>query len=151
MSNPKVPTIILEFLDTSRDEFSQTLKDNNVKDYSGPTQRSSTNNLTLSYNIYPEKAIIDTIFLKLAKKIQLLFGQIKSHGEYITYTNGIGEIYDQGVSAFSILNANHYEFYIYDPESVIYARLLKEYDPRKEKTWISIDYDIIIESAWFKD
>ncbi len=60
-----------------------------------------------------------------------------------------GKIIDSGKVSFVVKRAHIWECYFYEPELFLYLRLLEEKDPAKEKTWISMDFDLIKNSAWF--
>lgn len=117
----------------------------------GPTIRKRTNNITISYNIIPEKDNFEKVWEKLNSEIGVEFDELSKSGEIITYSAENGSILDQGVEYFKVLKSKLYECYIYEPESFIYARLLHEYDKLKKNEWLSIDIDIIDQSAWFEE
>ncbi|MHA2306159.1 MAG: hypothetical protein ACXACU_12290, partial [Candidatus Hodarchaeales archaeon] len=63
-----------------------------------------------------------------------------------------GGITDSGTQEFQIIRGKSWEVYLYDPETFIYIRLLNESriaDPFDK--WLSIDIDIVENSAWFAD
>ena len=120
-------------------------------EFKGPTYRNRANNLTLSYNIYPDEYSFSDVWTGLYSELRTVFNDIALIGEVITYTAKNGTIQDQGTVYFRVLEALLFECYIYDPESFIYARLLHEYDVLKKNEWISIDIDGIYQSAWFEE
>lgn len=115
----------------------------------GPTYRKTENNITISYNIYPDEANIEQTWLVLFDLLHSTFQELSKIGEVIFYDTASGKILDQGIEYFTVLRANVFECYIYEPESFVYARLLEEFDKIKKNTWISIDIDGIERSAWF--
>lgn len=129
--------------------------DNSLKEFNfdltftGPSHRKTENNQNISYNIYPRIEFINKTWLKLLQLIQSEFQKLSAQGEVIVYDTTQGTILDQGTEYFTVLKANIFECYIYEPESFLYARLLEEYDPIKKNKWISIDIDGIERSAWF--
>lgn len=145
------PQILNEFITDFQKKIHEFLKSYKDLRYTGPTLREVQNNLTISYNIYPSLDILDDFYEKTSEIVLKILNKFSIHGELICYKGSEGEIIDQGIVAFNILKANHYEFYIYKSGSFIYCRLLKEFDPLQKKTWISIDLDIIEKSAWFKE
>ena len=124
---------------------------NNIH-FTGPTFRNVAEcNQTISYNIYPEETIIESIWNELSALLKEKFKKLSLHGEVIFYRGSTGEILDQGKEYFKILKANHFECYLYEPESFLYVRLLHEFDPLQNKKWISIDFDYVFKSAWFAE
>jgi hypothetical protein len=117
----------------------------------GPTFRQRDNNFNLSYNIYPAGLIIDSCYDSLLVILEEYFLHLSKEGEVITYSTTSGSIFDQGKEYFKVLSANIFECYVYNPESFVFARLLKEYDILKKNIWISIDIDGIEKSAWFEE
>ncbi len=117
--------------------------------FTGPTYRRTANNYNISYNIYPEEENIDQTLDKLLELLKFEFKELAKNGEVIFYDTSQGKILDQGIEYFKVLKANLFECYVYEPESFLYARLLKEYDIIKKNKWISIDIDGIERSAWF--
>lgn len=106
-------------------------------------------NLTVTWNIYPaEKITLEDLFQTLTKTIEENLKDI--HGEIIHCTLTNGKIRDRGVQEFQIHLGKTWEIYLYDPETYIDVRLL--YESRITQPldkWLSIDIDVVIESAWF--
>ncbi len=109
------------------------------------------NNTIMTWNVYPnppEK--INKIFVDLEK----IISRILKHpidGELICYEIKAGQILDGGVNAFSILQGFNWDLYLYQPEIFIYIRLQHESDLDVTNEWISIDIDLVNNSAWFLD
>ena len=105
--------------------------------------------MTVTWNIFP------TANLDLTDLLQMLAKTIANNlkdinGEIIEFNLANGKIRDRGVQEFQILTGKTWEVYLYEPETFIYLRLLYESrtdDP--DKKWISIDMDIVLDSAWF--
>ena len=146
-----LPDIISKLLYHIIKEVNKFLDLHDEADYSGPTVRKSSNNLTIAYNIYPTKNKIDFFFKNLNEILSDSLNNYSKLGELIVYESNKGEIFDMGKKAFNIVKAYHFEFYIYEPGAVVYCRLLIEEDELKNKKWISIDFDIIIQSSWFSE
>lgn len=106
-------------------------------------------NITLTWNIYPtEKIPLDNLLQVLMKTIEENFKNIK--GETIQFNLSNGKIHDGGVQEFQISTGKIWEIYLYEPEIFIYLRLLTESRiTHPHEKWISIDIDIVEESAWF--
>lgn len=135
-------TIILNEL---RDKFSNL-------EITGPTFRHREFQQSLSFIIYP--LINDILEIKLILKSRINdFIQSKlKEGEAIFYgDSNNGEIIDSGLLAFTIEEANHWEYYSYLDESFIYCRLLLIVDFVKKKKWLSLYIDENEKSSWFSD
>ncbi len=106
-------------------------------------------NTTLTWNIYPtEKIPLDNLIHTLIKTIEENFKNIK--GEIIHFNLSNGKIQDGGIEEFQISKGKIWEIYLYEPEIFIYLRLLSETRlTHPHEKWISIDIDIVEESAWF--
>lgn len=106
-------------------------------------------NITVTWNIYPtEKIQLDDFFLILETTIDENLKDI--NGETIQYKLINGKIRDRGVQEFEIPKGKTWEIYLYKPETFIYLRLLYESrTAHPHDNWISIDIDIVTESAWF--
>lgn len=106
-------------------------------------------NIILSWNVYSEGKIkLEQFFHIITQVINNETKQV--NGEIIQFNLVNGDIYDRGVQEFVITSGRTWDVYLYDPEIFIYIRLLLEsrLNEVKEK-WISIDIDIIKQSAWF--
>ncbi|MFX0208110.1 MAG: hypothetical protein ACFFDT_19140 [Candidatus Hodarchaeota archaeon] len=105
--------------------------------------------VTVTWNIYPAKKIhLDDLFQRLARTIDENVTDV--NGEIIQCNLINGTIRDNRVQEFQIDTGKIWEIYLYEPEIYIYLRLL--YESRINQPhdkWISIDIDIITESAWF--
>lgn len=105
--------------------------------------------MTVTWNIFPTaKTDLPDLVQMLAKTIDNNLKDI--NGEIIEFNLSNGTIRDSGVQEFQILTGKTWEVYLYKPETFIYLRLLYESrtdDP--DNKWISIDVDIVLDSAWF--
>ena len=114
--------------------------------------KETQNNVIVTWNIFPDSS--DTIN-GILKDIKDLINQEMNKGydgEVLKYDINSGQIFDAGVEAFLILEGFSWDLYLYKPETFIYIRLLHESRLDKEKDqWISVDIDIINNSAWFRD
>ena len=106
-------------------------------------------NIVITWNIYPGAKIqLNDLFLIIAKTIEKSLKDI--NGEIISCFLTNGEIRDRGVQEFQIHMGRTWEIYLYDPETYIALRLL--YESRishPQDRWLSIDIDVVAESAWF--
>ena len=114
--------------------------------------KETPNNVIVTWNIFPDSSdTIEGVF----KDIKNLINQEMNKGydgEVLKYNISNGQIFDSGVEAFLILEGFSWDLYLYKPETFIYIRLLHESRLDKEKDqWISVDIDIINNSAWFRD
>ena len=109
------------------------------------------NNTVVTWNIYPkDPAKNDKLLVELTKTIEGNFNNIV--GEIIKFNITNGSINDSGNQEFQIIEGQSWEVYLFDPETFIYIRLLNESritDPFDK--WLSIDIDIVENSAWFAD
>ncbi|MFX0172191.1 MAG: hypothetical protein ACFE9L_09740 [Candidatus Hodarchaeota archaeon] len=108
-------------------------------------------NVIITWNIFSKnEKDLNVLYNGLTGTINQLLDEIK--GEVIQYELSKGKIIDSGVFEFQINLGKTWDIYLYDPEIFIYLRLLLESriaNP-KEK-WISLDIDLVIDSAWFVD
>lgn len=106
-------------------------------------------NTTVTWNIYPRDGTqLDRLFQVLSNTIDENLEEL--HGEMIRNKLTNGRILDMGVQEFEIIKGISWEIYLYKPETFIYIRLLNEVSTTTlSKNWISIDIDIVEESAWF--
>ncbi|MFX1505650.1 MAG: hypothetical protein ACFFDC_06000 [Promethearchaeota archaeon] len=106
-------------------------------------------NIIITWNIYPgDKIHLEEFFQTITKTIDRSLKDINGEIIYCSLTNG--EIRDRGVQEFQIHMGKTWEIYLYDPETYIALRLL--YESRLSSPldkWLSIDIDVIVESAWF--
>jgi hypothetical protein len=106
-------------------------------------------NTIITWNIYPEAKIqLEDLFQIITKTIESSLKNINGEIIYCTLTNG--EIRDRGAQEFQIHKGRTWEIYLYDPETYIALRLF--YESRishPQDKWLSIDIDIVEESAWF--
>lgn len=106
-------------------------------------------NITITWNIYPADTIhLEDLFLILTKTVEEKLKNI--NGEIIHCTLTDGKIRDREVQEFQIHTGKTWEIYLYDPEIYVDVRLL--YESRITQPldkWLSIDIDIVMESAWF--
>ncbi|MFX1515550.1 MAG: hypothetical protein ACFFC6_04515 [Promethearchaeota archaeon] len=106
-------------------------------------------NSVITWNIYPgDKIQLNDLFLIIIKTIEKSLKDI--NGEIICCFLTNGEIRDRGVQEFQIHMGRTWEIYLYDPETYIALRLL--YESRishPQDRWLSIDIDVVAESAWF--
>ena len=115
-------------------------------------QRNRGINSILTWNIYPEnpreaKEIFNSIQKILNQKLEDY-----EDGELLQYEISKGRILDSGSEAFIISRGFSWDLYIYQPEIFVYFRLLLERGLEKDTVeWISVDIDLIKQSAWFVD
>ncbi|MFX1285316.1 MAG: hypothetical protein ACFFB5_16830 [Promethearchaeota archaeon] len=110
---------------------------------------SRKQNITVTWNIYPTKDIdLDDLLQILTQTIEKNVSDI--NGEIIQCNLINGTIRDNRVQEFQIHTGKIWELYLYEPETYIYLRLLYESRiAQPQDKWISIDIDIMKESAWF--
>ena len=115
-------------------------------------QRDRGINSILTWNIYPRSPeevtdIFDNIQNLLSKKLVNY-----EEGELLMYEISEGRILDSGSDAFIISRGFSWDLYIYQPEIFVYIRLLQEKKiETDDNEWISVDIDLIRQSAWFVD
>jgi len=115
-------------------------------------QRDSGVNSIITWNIFPENPketteIFDSIQNLLNQKLESY-----EEGELLQYEISKGRILDSGSEAFIISRGFSWDLYIYQPEIFVYIRLLQEKSIQKDNNeWISVDIDLIKNSAWFMD
>ncbi len=109
------------------------------------------NNTILSWNVFPGNAsLLKAVFEELCLALKEALEDI--NGEIIRYEGIRGEIWDRRYDQFVILEGCLHEVYWYDPEIFGYIRVLHEKDKlSKEKEWVSVDVDLVMDSAWFVD
>ena len=100
-----LPDIISKLLYHIIKEVNKFLDLHDEADYSGPTVRKSSNNLTIAYNIYPTKNKIDFFFKNLNEILSDSLNNYSKLGELIVYESNKGEIFDMGKKAFNIVKA----------------------------------------------
>jgi len=115
-------------------------------------QRNRGNNSIFTWNIFhenPEETI------EIFESIQNVINQkLESYeeGELLQYEISKGRILDSGSEAFLISKGFSWDLYIYQPEIFVYIRLLLEKNIEMDNNeWISVDIDLIKQSAWFVD
>ena len=114
--------------------------------------KKQNQNTIITWNIYsePQKEITG-IFSDLQKIISQILEQ-PLDGELIYFEIKKGKIIDAGINAFSIKHGFSWDLYLYQPETFVYVRLLHETNLDScIDAWISIDIDLIENSAWFLD
>ncbi len=140
-----VDSLIFEIERVLSSEFENRLKTLPVKVI------KRNNNTVVTWNIYPKNpAKNDKLLVELTKTIEENFDNIV--GEIIKLNITNGSIIDSGNQEFQIIKGQSWEVYLFDPETFIYIRLLNESritDPFDK--WLSIDIDIVENSAWFAD
>jgi hypothetical protein len=106
-------------------------------------------NITITWNIFPVDEIqLKDLFQILTKAIEENLKDINGEIIHCTLTNG--KIRDRGVQEFQIHTGKTWEIYLYGPEIYIDVRLLYESRiPQPHDKWLSIDIDIVLDSAWF--
>lgn len=106
-------------------------------------------NIIVTWNIYPgDKVQLKELFHTITVTIENSLKGI--NGEIISCSLTNGEIRDRGVQEFQIHMGKTWEIYLYDPETYISLRLLYESRlSQPQDRWLSIDIDVIAESAWF--
>ena len=114
--------------------------------------KKQNQNTIITWNIYSEpQKDITGIFSDLQKIISRILEQ-PLDGELIYSEFKKGQIFDAGINAFSINQGFTWDLYLYQPEMFVYVRLLRETNlDGSNDTWISIDIDLIENSAWFLD
>ena len=129
------------------------LIDEGVKDRSlthPPKIRNRANNTVVMWNIFPDKSDeLNTLFRIINQTTDSFFTDIK--GEVIKLKVLSGTIHDTGVQEFQIIRGKTWDVYLYDPEGFLYIRLLHERHLLNQEQWLSVDIDIITDSAWFVD
>ena len=142
---------ILKVLITSIEQFLNSKFPNRTKTLPLKIQQT-TNNIIITWNVFPNPFheltdLLTNIRNIISKNLESLLS-----GEIILYEISNGSIIDSGSEAFLIKGGFSWDIYLYEPETFIYARLLHEsqIDDQGEE-WISIDIDVINQSAWFKD
>ncbi len=106
------------------------------------------NNIIITWNIFSTDDSLEDLLTQFYKEIKLKLKEVV--GEIIHFQIETGEISDTGLKEFIILSGHSWEIYIYSPETFIYLRLLLEAKKANpDEQWISIDIDIVTESAWF--
>jgi hypothetical protein len=127
------------------------------KKNTGPTIREKDQNLTVSYNIYNNLSVN---WMKLTNLLELIFEgkNLIPKGEVITHLGLGGKIIDSGLQSFEVVKSKIWECYFYDPEEFLYVRVLWERDLQKKDKitdlnieWISVDIDLVRDSAWFSE
>ncbi len=108
-----------------------------------------TQNIVLTWNVYSEGTIkLEQFFQHISHIINKETKRV--NGEVIKLEIIKGDIFDKGLQEFVITSGRSWDVYLYDPEVFIYIRLLLESRlTQKKERWISIDIDIIKQSAWF--
>ncbi|MFX0049796.1 MAG: hypothetical protein ACFE8U_00760 [Candidatus Hermodarchaeota archaeon] len=108
-------------------------------------------NVIITWNIYStDENDLNFLFKQLTGTINQLLDEIK--GEVIHYELNSGKIFDSGVFEFQINLGKTWDIYLYDPEIFIYLRLLLESRiANPQEKWISLDIDLVTDSAWFVD
>ena len=115
-------------------------------------QRDRGINSILTWNIFPrnpeEKAeIFDFIRNLFCQKLESY-----EEGGLLQYEISKGRILDSGSEAFLISRGFSWDLYVYQPEIFVYIRLLQEKNiGMNHNEWISVDIDLIKQSAWFVD
>ncbi len=107
------------------------------------------NNTIITCNIFlNEGGYLEDLFQKITEVFEKTLEKI--NGETIHYELTKGKILDTGIQEFQIDLAKVWDIYLYDPEIFIYVRLLVESKLAQPKnSWISLDIDVITNSAWF--
>lgn len=113
--------------------------------------RNRKQNSVLTWNIFPSELIELEEFYQTLE--DLIFHQIKNvKGEIVESTLVRGKVIDAGIQEFEINAGKTWDIYLYEPEIFIYLRLLHESRlTQDQEGWISIDIDLVTESAWFSD
>ncbi len=115
-------------------------------------RRDKGNNSILTWNIYPRSPeeiteLFESIQSLLDKKLVDF-----EEGELLMYKISEGRILDSGTDAFLISRGFSWDLYIYEPEIFVYIRILQEKKLEMDNNeWISVDIDLIRQSAWFLD
>ncbi|NHJ02790.1 MAG: hypothetical protein EAX86_11690 [Candidatus Heimdallarchaeota archaeon] len=114
-------------------------------------KKQRNNNTIISWNIHPSfETPLEYLIPELLNVIEAKLEEIQ--GEVIHFTITSGDISNTGYKEFKIISGHSWEIYLYSPETFIYLRLLLETKKgHPEEKWISIDIDIVSESAWFTE
>ena len=103
-------------------------------------------------NIFPKIKYRNEIFFEIVKLIETeLTDTKKFYGEIQKIEIKKGENIDIGIKQVEIINGRYYELYCYKCYSLIFLRLWLEKGlaVSKNKIWISIDIDEILDTPWF--
>ncbi|OLS26266.1 MAG: hypothetical protein HeimC3_10450 [Candidatus Heimdallarchaeota archaeon LC_3] len=123
----------------------------------GPTIYERNQHLAISYNIYNN---LEANWFNLNEIIRNIFEINKSlpKGEIIIHNGNGGKIIDTGEIYFEIVKSKIWECYFYEKEDFLYLRVLWEKDLKitnkkidNNKEWISLDIDLVFQSAWFSE
>jgi hypothetical protein len=150
MSELQIPDI-LELLISNLEDFLTNKFSDRTKTL--PVKiRQTTNNIIITWNVFPEPS---HKLGKILKNIKTIINENLDNlkgGEILRYEISNGSIDDSGSKYFLIKHGFSWDIYLYEPETFIYTRLLHESRiDNQEEEWISIDIDVINKSAWFKD
>ncbi len=135
-------------IDTLTNSVDHLLREWKIHNYTKKIKHRDSNTI-LSWNIFPVTVQqLEFMYQELCKIFKEKLRQI--NGEVIWYEGLNGEIWDRQFNQFTVQKAFISEVYWYDPEIFGYVRILHEKDKyRKEKEWISVDIDVVVNSAWF--
>ncbi len=114
--------------------------------------RTRGSNTIISWNVFPESlSLLEDVFKNLTARLDDYLKGI--NGEVIRFENAHGEIWDRHYNQFVVIRSFISEVYWYDPEIFAYIRVLHELDKisSERRQWISIDVDLVTDSAWFLD
>ena len=114
--------------------------------------QQTKNNIIITWNVFPDPFHEITDLLSTIRNIISNELDKLADGEVICYEINKGSINDSGSESFLIKSGFSWDIYLYEPETFIYTRVLHEsrIDNHREE-WISIDIDVVMKSAWFKD
>jgi hypothetical protein len=114
--------------------------------------RQTKNNIIITWNVFPDPSHdLTDLFTNIKTIISNQLDNL-TDGEILYHEISKGSIFDSGSEVFLIKNGFSWDIYLYKPETFIYARLLHESQiDKQQEEWISIDIDVVNNSAWFKD
>ena len=151
MSDLQILPNILKLLVTHLENFLNTIYPDRTKTL--PLKiRQTNNNIIITWNVFPDPSHKLTDLLSNIRNIIDKDIDNLTDGEVIRYEISNGSVVDSGSESFLIKSGFSWDIYLYEPETFIYTRLLHESQiDNQGEDWISIDIDVILKSAWFKD
>lgn len=115
-----------------------------------PKIRSRADNSVVMWNIFPDHPDqLNGLYKEIEHIIDSFLADIK--GEVIKLEVHSGTIHDMGVQEFHVKQGNTWDVYLYEAEDFLYFRLFHEARDHNHEEWLSLDIDLITESAWFVD
>ncbi|MFW9778266.1 MAG: hypothetical protein ACFFE8_05365 [Candidatus Heimdallarchaeota archaeon] len=115
-----------------------------------PKLRQRANNIVVMWNIFLEqKSSLNNLMAKIDQSIETILSQIR--GEVIKFNVDSGTIKDMGTQEFRVIRGKIWNVYFYEPEDFLSVRLVHEETLHDQEQWISVDIDLVTNSAWFVD